>query len=182
MEQAEQQQFDMAWQPAQQMPEFDHGDYSSAQAAYLPTETVQAPSTSYPYRSHQSAPSTTYSGQSQPMYYPTGDYQILSVDLSESVSKVPREWWHPFRFRRAGREIQFKMDTGAHGNVLALRDLYRLGLTEHDLQESHVFLRTFSQDVVQPLGTLVTEVTVNGRLFQTVFHVVPHCSSPLFSF
>jgi transposase InsO family protein len=181
MEQMEQQQFDMAWNPASSLPEFGHGDYGSMQAAYLPTENVQQANVSYPYRSSSYAPSL-HASSTGPTYHPSGDYQILSIDLSDSVSTAPREWWHPVRIRRTGREIHFKMDTGAHGNVVALRDLYRMGFTENDLQDSHVFLRTFSQDVVQPLGALVTEVSVNGRAFTTVFHVVPHCSSPLFSF
>jgi transposase InsO family protein len=185
LEQAEQQQFDTAWGPSAYLPEFN--DYSGAQAAYFPTEAIQtapAPS-SYPYRAPMPrttggsyASSTASAG---PLYHPTGELQILSIDLTESVS-TPREWWHSVKVGRPGREIFFKMDTGAHGNVIALRDLYRLGFTENDLQESHVFLRTFSQDIVQPVGALVTDVTVNGRRFTSVFHVVPHCASPLFSF
>ncbi len=183
MEQSEQQQFDMAWAPSSFLGEGDYSDYSAAQAAYLPTEAVhQGLQTSYPYRPAQ-RPSSSHS-TSGPTYHPTGDYQIMSIDLQETVSSksTPREWWHPIRARRTGREIQFKMDTGAHGNVIALRDLFRMGFTENDLQDSHVLLRTFSQDVVQPLGALVTEISVNGRSFTTVFHVVSHCSSPLFSF
>jgi hypothetical protein len=183
MEQAEQEQFDTAWQPSTMLPEFEHRDYSLAQSAYLPTEAVhQGPSTAYLYRAHAPSSSTASNNYSQPLYYPTGEYQILNMDLQDTVSTLPRELWHPIKFGRAGRELQFKMDTRAHGNVMALRDLFCLGLTENDLQESHVFLRTFSQDVVQPLGTLVTDITVNGRSLTTVFHVVPHCSSPLFSF
>jgi hypothetical protein len=33
---------------------------------------------------------------------------------------------------------------------------------------------------VQPLGALVTEIYVNQHSFPAVFHVVPHCASPLF--
>jgi hypothetical protein len=180
LEQAEQQEMQMAWQPTSFLPEFQALDYGVAQEAYFPTDQVQH--TSYPYRSSgagsTASSSTRYS--SGPMYHPTGELQILKVNLGAPVSTLPREWWHPITAGRTGRSIHFKMDTGAHGNVLALRDLYRLGFTENDLQDSNVFLRTFSHDVVQPLCALVTEIVVNCRKFPAVFHVVPHCASPLF--
>jgi transposase InsO family protein len=187
MEQSEQQQFETAWQqPTAFLPEFNGLEYDVPHNAYLATDQVYratAYPTSYPYRapSIPSTPMSTSRSQAGPMYHPTGEMQILSVDVNESVSSNPREWWHQITAVRTGRSLPFKMDTGAHGNVIALRDLYKLGFLEHDLQDSNVFLRTFSQAVVQPLGALVTEIVVNKRRFHTIFHVVPHYASLLFS-
>ncbi len=181
LEQAEQQQFHQAWGQASFLPEMQAADYGVAQEAYYPTEQVQQ-SVLYPYRS-SAAPMSSRSSTSSmagPMYHPTGELQILSINLEQPVSDGPREWWHSIQMGRTGRTVSFKMDTGAHGNVIALRDSYRMGFSEHDLQESHVYLRTFSQSVVQPIGSLVTEIVVNKRRFVAIFHVVPHCASPLF--
>ncbi len=181
LEQAEQQQFHQARGPSLFLPEMQAADYGVAQEAYYPTEPVQQ-TVSYPYRSSMVPTSSRASTSSSagPLYHPTGELQILSIDLDESVSQGPREWWHSVTMGQTGRTILFKTDTGAHGNVIALRDLYHMGFNENDLQESHVFLRTFSQNVVQPLGSLVMEIIVNKRRFVAIFHVVLHCASPLF--
>ncbi len=72
-----------------------------------------------------------------------------------------------------------KVDTGARVNVMSVADLSRLGLTMRDLTPSNICLVGFNRVIVQPRRQFRSKVRVNGNSFETVFHVVDKCKSPL---
>jgi hypothetical protein len=72
-----------------------------------------------------------------------------------------------------------KVDTGARVNVLSVADLARLGYSICDLLPATVFLVGFNKAVVRLLGRLRVRIRVNKRSFETDFHVVKTCNSPL---
>jgi hypothetical protein len=179
-ERAEQQHFDQ-WQSsyAPDFPAQDDGgtaDYSGAMAAeYAPAEQVLMEyGPGFPHRSvpqylptHQPASSSS-----------AAEICLLEADIEHPVSTIS-EWWTPVQSAKG--QLHFKVDTGAKGNICSLRDLHRLGYTRHNLVKSNVYLLSFEKRVVQPLGTLLTRVKVNGVWIPFELHVVPRCNSPLLS-
>ncbi len=179
-ERAEQLQFDQ-WQSsyAPEFPPAEEGgtaDYSGAMAAeYAPAEHVVLEyGPGFPHRSApQYLPTHTPASSSS-----AAEICLLEADLNTSVSTIS-EWWTPVQSAKGS--LHFKVDTGAKGNICSLRDLYRLGYTRHNLVRSNVYLLSFEKRVVQPLGTLLTRVKVNGVWIPFELHVVPRCNSPLLS-
>ncbi len=103
--------------------------------------------------------------------------QAAIDDATVRTSCAHSDWWTPIHFPRC--DYLIKVDTGARVNVISVADLSRLGYMLRDLVPSSVYLVGFNRAVVRPLGQLIVRVTVNNRSFDSCFHVVERCNSPL---
>jgi hypothetical protein len=158
-------------------------DYSGAVgSAYAPTDSV-----SYGYGTpHRAPPQYLPSVQRRREAAAPQELCLLEADMHVDHVSTPgfslkeqHEWWTTVRLARGS--LDFKVDTGAKGNVCSLRDLHKLGYSPRDLVQSNVILISFTKKLVQPVGTLVTRAHVNGVQIPFVVHVVRDCNSPLLS-
>jgi hypothetical protein len=163
---AEQYQFDNPWAPSY-LPAFDTSEQAAEEAyqdgVYYEQEEVIPDSAS-------------------PVTYGTGfphRLPLAHVDAAfqHTVRSTVNEWWVPAHFPTA--DYLLKVDTGARVNVWSVADLSRLGYRMSDLLPTSVFLVGFNKALVRPLGRLSVRIRVNNRAFETEFHIVERCNSPL---
>ncbi len=96
-------------------------------------------------------------------------YQEEQYYQQEEVAAVSRPTF--------GRGTPHRTPHAAVDNTQTVRDSHDEWWT--DLQPTSVFLVGFNKAVVCPLGRLSVSLRVNNRAFDTEFHVVERCNSPL---
>ncbi len=92
------------------------------------------------------------------------NYELSDEELTNTVSRtnrVPRTWDENLNIN--GRMAKFKVDSGSTVNTLSLRVFQKLGLREEIINPTNTTIRTYSENVMQPLGEFEATVTLRGR-------------------
>ena len=118
------------------------------------------------------------SSNSFPLAAADGDYsadntyeEVLYCDLLHVGELSTGGKWEE-HIKVEGRQILFKLDTGAQANTLPLRDLQKIH-TQPMLSRTKVVLKPFGGGAnIEPLGTIKLRCEVNGKQQRLLFYIV----------